>query len=261
MFHVMASAADQVESSRRAPRPHRPGLRRARVLDPRLRPAVLAATHPTAARAIVEYRIRRLPAAAVRRRRAATPASAPVGVGLDGSDVTPKSAPTGTVGSCPSTRGARRSNHRRRRPGRVAALLVNRSWHLLGGGADRCCSRPPATGRAGFASTTLAAAYRPRHRARRVPRGRERRRLTNRMGSGTSSAPPSSCCAAAMRRTPPRPLAGVTSPTSSCPATTGGPVRHVQFDGYDRLEPLRVEGLTKPRRWCSARLASPRRRS
>jgi len=37
--------------------------------------------------------------------------------------------------------------------------------------------------------------------------------------------------------------------------------RHVQFDGYDRLEPLRVEGLTQTRRWCSARLASPRRRS
>jgi len=104
---------------------------------------VLAATHPTAARAIVEYRIRRLPAARVRRGerprrrrfRGSRASTAPTS--------RPSQAPTGTVGSCPSTREL--EEHITADVAWAAWQLSSwtGSWHLLGRRADRCCSRRP----------------------------------------------------------------------------------------------------------------------
>jgi len=226
MFHVMASAADQVEA---AVGPHGltgPGYGGHVFWDADVFVLpVLAATHPTAARAIVEYRIRRLPAA----RRAAA-ASGHAGVrfpwesGLDGSDVTPSQARRARWDHAHPHRGARGAHHRDVAWAAWQLSSWTGSWHLLGRRGRPLLLETAATGEQDSPRRRWPRAYRHVIGPDEYHEDVNDDVFTNRMAQWNLERAAELVLRRGDAEDPPRPLAGVTSPTSSCPATTGGPV-------------------------------------
>jgi trehalose/maltose hydrolase-like predicted phosphorylase len=249
MFHVMASAADQVEA---AVGPHGltgPGYGGHVFWDADVFVLpVLAATHPTAARAIVEYRIRRLPAA----RRAAA-ASGHAGVrfpwesGLDGSDVTPKSGPDGHGGIMPIHTGEL-EEHITADVAWAAWQLSSwtGSWHLLGRRG-----RPLLLETARYWASRIRLDDAGRGHIDHVIGPDEYHEdvnddvFTNRMAQWNLERAAELVLRRGDAEDPAEAARWRDLAHQLVSGYDGRAGRHVQFDGYDRLEPLRVEGLTQ----------------
>ncbi len=210
----------------------------------------LAATHPDAARAMLEYRAAQAPRRAGRR-ACGGPArrAVPVGVGVDGqgchAPVGPR--PNRSPGADPHRR--RRGAHRGRR--RVGCILLRR---LVGRrrlrGRDR--SSPPGRDRAllGVACSCRVRRDRAplrRHRTRRVPRARRRQHVHER--HGPLEPPRGGRLGARPRRRRRRRAhsAGWTSPTALVDGYDSATGVYEQFAGFYDLEPLLIAEVA-PRR-------------
>ena len=121
LYHLMGSARDRDEAAVGARRADRPGLPGPCLLGRRhVRPAVLRGHTPASARAMLEYRIRRLPAA-----HAQTPGP--------------------SAGGRPVPVGVRRFGERRHAPARRATAPAG--WSRSAPGSSRSTSSPTSPGR------------------------------------------------------------------------------------------------------------------
>ena len=161
LFHLMATVGERGRGGGRRARAERRRLPRPRVLgrDVYVLP-FLAATRPAAARAMLEYRVRRLPAALRGGPRTASRGRAlSVGVGgrRRGRHATAGARPRGRVVADPHRRRSRSTSSPTspgRRPATSTGPATRRS--RAGRGAS-CSSRPRAGGRRGSSSTRVGA--------------------------------------------------------------------------------------------------------
>ena len=217
----------------------------------------LAATHPPAARAILEYRIRRLPAA-LRAARALGVAGArfPWESARDGTDVTPSSARDRPGGSC-AIRTGEIEEHVVADVAWAAACYVDWTGDEAferGPGLELLVRDRPLLGLSRPLRPRRQGAHLRRHRSGRVPRAGRRQRLYERHGA-VEPAPGCRCGRRALRAACPRASAraGSTPRTRSSTATTPSTGLYEQFAGFFDLEPLVIADLA-PRRPIAADL-------
>ena len=201
---------------------------------------------------MLEYRVRRLPAA--RERRGAlgrAGARFPWESAADGRDVTPASARLRHGRARPrSARAARGAHRRRRRLGGARATSTGRATQDSPPvRAASCSSRPRATGPRGSARPRRPRAHLRRHRPRRVPRAGRRQRVHERDGA----LEPPACRRLGRRRRGRRRTGWLAIADALVDGYDHASGIYEQFAGFFALEPLVIAEIA-PRRPIAADL-------